>query len=217
MRQAPFGLIRLLDASPSLPLAGERDGPLRCRSRLLPKVAAMAEPVPQVVAQMPKAKLIGLLAAVSWAGRRHLHRVLHLSAAGDDAAVDFHRRERRRRPFRRPRQFPDPAHRRAVVPAVLERVQEQHDLLRHPHGGAESDRHRAGGPAEPARPEAEGLLPNGDLPADHAVGGHRRLLLEPDPVAALGRRRGRARRRSGSGRGSRPGSAWSRPRWSRCR
>ena len=32
------------------------------------------------------------------------------------------------------------------------------------------------------------LLPHGDLPADHAVLRHRRLHLEADPVAALGRR-----------------------------
>ena len=57
-------------------------------------------------------------------------------------------------------------------------------------------------------------LPHADLPADDAVGRHHRLHLAAHPLAALGHRQGRARPRSVSAAGSRPGSGWKAPRWS---
>ena len=111
----------------------------------------MAEPVPQVVAQMPKAKLIGLLslflgpAVVIYTAFSiyPLLATMQLATFAGESGGGFH--------------FVGLANFQTLLTdalwsaAVLERVQEQHDLLRHPYGGAKSDRHCAGGPSQPAR------------------------------------------------------------------
>ena len=147
----------------------------------------MAEPLSQVVASMPRGRFLGLMAlflgpAVAIYTLFSIYPLIATMATGD-----LHDRQRGRVHVRRARQFRDALDRRRLVEAVLERGVEQSDLLRRPHGGSEPDRHRARGALEPVGPQAQVALSHRHLPADHAVGGDRRLLLEPHSLAPLGR------------------------------
>ena len=164
----------------------------------------MAEPISQVVASMPRGRFVALMAlflgpAVAVYA---LFSIYPLIATMGLSTYD--QRQRGRLSFRRLANFvtlltdslwSKPFWNAAKNNLIFFLV---HMLVQNPIGIA------LAGLLEPARPQAEGPLSHDHLPADDAVGGHRRLRLEPDPFAAVGRRRGRARRRSGSGACSRP-------------
>ena len=152
----------------------------------------MAEPISQVVASMPRARFVALMALFLGPAVAVYTLFSIYPLIATMGLVDLHERQRGRLPFRRARQFCDAAHGRGLVEAVLERGQNNliffsvHMAVQNPIGIA-----LAGLLSLPGL-KLKGLYRTHHLPADDAVRGHRRLRLESDPLAAVGRRGRRA-------------------------
>ncbi len=148
----------------------------------------MAEPPSQVVASMPRGRFLALM-ALFLGPAVAVYTLFSIYPLIATMALSTYTTDSDGRLFvRRPRQFRHAAHRLGLVEAVLERGVEQSDFfavhmaVQNPIGIA-----LAGLLSLPGL-KLKGALPHHHLPADDAVGGHRRLRLEPDPVARLGRR-----------------------------
>ena len=178
--------------APALPPCGER-AVRRATVRAAPNDETDdGRTVSQVVASMPRGRFLGLM-ALFLGPAVAIYTLFSIYPLIATMALSTYTTDQRRRlSFRRPRQF-----RHAAADAVWSKPFWNaaknnliffivHMLVQNPIGIA-----LAGLLSLPGL-KLKGALSHADLPADHALGGDRRLRLEPDPVAAVGRRRGRA-------------------------